>query len=408
MFASLCVLLFVSVEPFEYNGVVFGGGEWSTPDTSLGTASSASSLRAAVASGASSVRLIPTWYTDSSDSTTLYRNPTTASNAPFATESDAAVGSTMALAKNLGLKVLLSPVVDPNWRLPWVHRGSPGYPGAECLLWRQKKLAVRPANCSKTGGTPTDSRGRIGQFFSHRDWDAWFEQYAAVLLNYAALAQAHGADVLIVAAELTAAQQRPANAPRWTALLARVRRAFSGKLAVSQATNAVVPWAAAVDLLGFDMSGGLAHGHPVASPAPPTVPALAAAWAPYIAWLSNVSATTGKQIFASSLGFQSRPRSFMAPAGSVRFAAGDCSVSLKCVSMEDQRVAYEAFYTAFANANVANVANVANAANSANAADAEGAGWFRGVLWWLWRSDPSAGGTNDPSFTPCGKRRGRW
>ena len=46
--------------PWQYHGVVFGGGEWSSVNAPLGSAASDASLRAAVASGASAVRLIPT------------------------------------------------------------------------------------------------------------------------------------------------------------------------------------------------------------------------------------------------------------------------------------------------------------------------------------------------------------
>jgi beta-xylosidase len=46
--------------PWRYHGVVFGGGEWSSADAPLGSAASDSSLRAAIASGASAIRLIPT------------------------------------------------------------------------------------------------------------------------------------------------------------------------------------------------------------------------------------------------------------------------------------------------------------------------------------------------------------
>eukprot|EP01050_Picozoa_sp_SAG11_P027067 SAG11_NODE_6711_length_1261_cov_1.925990_3_plen_136_part_00 len=88
---------------------------------------------------------------------------------------------------------------------------------------------------------------------------------------------------------------------------------------------------------------------------------------------------------ATELGFQSRPRSYFAPGGSARFNPGDCSVYMKCYHMEDQRLAYAAFYGAF---------------STATESDAS---WFAGVLWWMWRSDPSSGGFSDLTFTPRGK-----
>ena len=101
---------------------------------------------------------------------------------------------TIALARQLGASVLLGPLVDPNWALPWDRRGSPGYPGAECLLWRSGKRPnlPQPPNC--TASDPAHAgRGPIGRYFSEEEWDAWFESYSEMLLVYARLAQQHGA-----------------------------------------------------------------------------------------------------------------------------------------------------------------------------------------------------------------------
>jgi len=125
-----------------------------------------------------------------------------------------------------------------------------------------------------------------------------------------------------------------------------------------------------------------------------TVGELTAAWSGYISWLKNVSLTTGKKIMATELGYQSRPRSFVSPAGSARFNPGDCSVYMKCYNMEDQRLAYAAFYQAF------------SAATAGGGGEDDGSSWFAGVLWWMWRSDPSSGGVNDLTFTPQGKPAG--
>ena len=50
----------------------------------------------------------------------------------------------------------------------------------------------------------------------------------------------------------------------------------------------------------------------------------------------------------------------------------------------------------------------AAAASDSASADASGSAssWFSGVVWWMWRSDPSSGGWNDMSFTPKGKPAG--
>ena len=212
--------------PWAYHGVVFGAGEWSSTDAPLGSARSDESLRAAIASGASAIRLIPTWYTDDTNATSVYRAPNTTAQGPFVTESDAHVGNTIELARSLGASVLLGPIVDPNWALPWVLRG--GYPGAACLLWREGKHAQRPANCTKSGTQASEGRGTIGLYFSEREWDAWFESYSAMLLAYARMAQKHGAAVLVVVAEMWAAMVRSSRRAHARAPPTSIRR-YPGK-----------------------------------------------------------------------------------------------------------------------------------------------------------------------------------
>eukprot|EP01043_Picozoa_sp_COSAG02_P083587 COSAG02_NODE_21575_length_782_cov_1.898975_1_plen_246_part_10 len=237
---------------------MFGGGEWSSVDAPLGTAAADTSLRAAIASGASTIRLIPTWYTDGENSTVVYRNKNSSGTGPFVTETDAHVGHTIELARSLGAKVILGPLLDPNWALPGVLRA--GYPGAECLLWRSGKPdpeAPRPADCHDSGDLPKQGRGPIGKFFTEPQWDSWFASYSTMMLANAALAEKHEVEVLIVAAELWVAMLHKTNAGRWRKLAAHIRTVYRGKLAVAANANVVIPWSDAVDILGFDMYNGL-------------------------------------------------------------------------------------------------------------------------------------------------------
>lgn len=335
---------------WAYHGVVFGAGEWSSVDAPLGSAAADASLRAAIASGASSIRLIPTWYTDGENSTTVYRNKNDSAVGPFATETDEHIGHTIDLARSLGAKVILGPLLDPNWALPGVLRA--GYPGAECLLWRSGKPdpeSPRPPHCHLSGELPKQGRGPIGSFFTEDQWDQWFASYVSMMLTNAALAEKHDAEVLIIAAELWTAMLHKTNADRWRKLISHVRTVYQGKLAVAANANVVVPWSDAVDILGFDMYNGLYEYGALPAPGPQPLDAttLASAWSGYITWLKNVSRTYEKPILATELGYQSRPRAYLSAAGAARFNSGDCSVYMKCYSMEDQRLAYAAFYRAF-------------------------------------------------------------
>jgi hypothetical protein len=373
MFLLICCLPLLCMG-WEHHGVVFGGGEWTSPSASLGSAAAETSLRAAAAAGVNSIRLIPQWFQDTVNTTSIYRG----ADGPFTTSSDAAFETTIALAKSLKMKVMVSPVIDPNWALPTNSRD--GYPGAECILWRTGKVKFKPKGCTKEEDVATTGRGQIGIGFSDGDWGPWFASYTNMTMGYAKMAQASGVDTFCVAAEMPHAMTLKSNVPHWQKLIALLRTVYKGNLTVAANTFTVVPFARDLDILGFDMYRGLTLSDLKAGPEPPSVQELAAAWQPYIAFLKNVSMTMGKPILATELGFQSRPRSFMSPAGSTRFGAGDCSVYMKCYSMQDQQLAYEALYSAF----------------EVPAKD----GWFLGNFWWLWRSDPTAGGVNDNSFTP--------
>ena len=187
---------------------------------------------------------------------------------PFYSESSADVAHAITYAKSLGARVVLGPLVDPNWALRSNHRGSPAYPGAECILWRAGKVPgmVQPANCTMHGSPPTAERGPVGEFFSEAQWDAWFASYGAMMLTHARLAQANGADTLVVAAELWAAMVKKSNVPRWTALMAKIRAVYSGKLAVAANARTLIPWHHAVDILGFDMCVVPPHTHTTHTP----------------------------------------------------------------------------------------------------------------------------------------------
>ena len=390
---ALTLACCVRVCAWQHNGVVFGSGEWSAPSSNEHDA--AESLSAAIASGASSIRLAPTWFQDNVSSTGVYRGTGSSSpgakSTPFGTVADQQLVSIIKQGHAAGVHVMLGPVVDPNWAIATNRRSI--YPGAQCLLWRTGKAqqagfpAAPPPGCTKQHSTfNSTGRGQIGLGFSQHDWDAWFVSYTAMSLVYAKMAETQGVSIYCIGAGLwralgTAAPD--ANTPRWRALVGAIRSVYKGKLTVAANALAVVSFADELDFLGFDMYSGLALGAPIAGPEAPVVADLVEAWQPYLARLKNISLTTGKPVVASELGFQSRPRSYMSPAGSTRFNAGDCSVYLKCYSMHDQWVAYQAFYTAFA--------------------PAAREGWFLGVFWWMWRADPTAGGVNDNSFTPNGK-----
>jgi hypothetical protein len=96
---------------------------------------------------------------------------------------------------------------------------------------------------------------------------------------------------------------------------------------------------------------------------------------------AQVSKTLGgKPIVCTEVGWSSRPWSYSGRAGMPKLDPDDCSVWDQCVSLSAQAMMYEAFFSNY-----------------------YAAEWFGGVLFWLWRSDPTAGGNADDGFSVWGK-----
>jgi len=117
----------------------------------------------------------------------------------------------------------------------------------------------------------------------------------------------------------------------------------------------------------------------------PSVAQLVEAWQPLLIELKIVSEMIGKPILFSEVGYQSRWASWRNPAGVLNLDPTDGSCWERSVNLEVQALLYEALLQAVA----------------PHATDQ--GGWYAGVFWWLWRSDPTAGGTCDDSFVPTGK-----
>lgn len=100
----------------KQKGIVFGSEEWSFPNATFDSAISDQSLRNLAETGASWVRILVTWYVDSVDSPRIY--PVVTESSPLFTPTIKQLGHVVDLAHKLGLQVMLSPIVDPNWLLP--------------------------------------------------------------------------------------------------------------------------------------------------------------------------------------------------------------------------------------------------------------------------------------------------
>jgi hypothetical protein len=129
---------------------------------------SLASLKAAQSLGVNTVAFSFPWYTTSINSTApAFRvSGPCPSGVPFgnaSSPSDDAVITAVRAARSLGLRVILRPMIDPDWRL-----------AANAGAWR----------------------GEIGRYFSPADWAAWFASYRAFILRWAAVAAAERVEVL--------------------------------------------------------------------------------------------------------------------------------------------------------------------------------------------------------------------
>jgi hypothetical protein len=338
-----------------HRGIVFGGDEWSSPLYPYGSSGSADSLAALAATGATHVRVLVTWFVDSINTTTIYpiQGPS-----PLASSTLAQVNSTLRLAMSLGLNVTLCPIIDPSWDLPTVNGRS-----------------VDAPNFS--------SRLQIGTYYSESDWQAFFASYRAYVLPFAQLAESTDGGVALfeIGSELDVAfAQREAD---WRSFVADLRKVYSGPLSaamdIGQVTAGKVAWLDALDFIGVDAYQSLGQNLNLGTA--PAVADLVQAWQPTIDLLAAASAKFGnKPVLLTEVGYQSRPSCHVRPWGTVDRDPLDDSAWIEDHDPACQANAYEALFQALTPLP-----------------------WFKGVYFWLWRSDPSHGGTGDSDFTPHGK-----
>ena len=357
-------------------GIVFGGDEWTVPTTQYGSPSSASSLQALAATGATHVRLLTTAYVDSINSTSIYD---IAPPSPLASTPFAVLGAEIDAAHALGLRVFLCPVLDLNWDLPWNGHSTdfPSYPSNVSGVSRQ----LLGRFFAGSGGGGGGGGGGDAQ------WDAFFASYAAWVLPLANLATSKNVSWFGLASDLEWAFAT--QEARWRALVASVRTRFAGSLLIeaSAPSLSAVAWWDALDAIGVDVY--LPLGSNLTLGVAPSVEELVRAWEPIVANMSAAAAAWKLPLVITEVGYQSRPSCHVRPRGTQPRNLGDDSPWLQTRDMSCQANAYEAFLRAWVGA---------PGLGNKPAVPA-----FAGVFWWLWRGDPTSGGSSDSDFTPHGK-----
>jgi len=238
----------------------FNYPSWSQ-DEYLGPASS-ESLGGVAATGANWVAMVPTWYVDSVNSSSI---------APEAgeggrTATDVALVKAIDDAHARGLGVMLKPHVD-------VRDGT-------------TRVNIQPADTAR-----------------------WFADYRTMVVDYARLAETHQVEMLSIGTEL-AGVSGPDNYIYWEALIADVRSVYHGPITYAASLNdyGSASFLGLLDYLGLDFY------FPLSDSVEPTTAELVSGWTDYHGmygvadWISRVEAWQArwnKPVIFTELGYRS-------------------------------------------------------------------------------------------------------
>ncbi|MBT4502841.1 MAG: hypothetical protein HOC74_34225 [Gemmatimonadetes bacterium] len=213
---------------------------------------------------------------------------------------------------------------------------------------------------------PDHWRGQIGgEFESEMGWEAWFSSYRDFIFHYAELAEAHGVDQFCTGTELVGTTHREGD---WRRVIEGVRARFNGPLTYASnhsGEEVGIAWWDAVDYIGVDPY------YPLTDKKDPTFAELKASWQGRVEMLADLSATWGKQVLFTEIGYRSVDGANRHPW---EFREGGA------VDLEEQADAYRAIF--------------------------EGVyeqPWFAGLFWWAWGTNPFEGGSLDDGYTPHDK-----
>lgn len=269
--------------------------------------------------GSNWVGIVLTYYQSDANSTEIGSEPV---------PSRKAVENAVRIAHKLGLRVMLKPHVDLS-------------------------------------GDPSSWRGEIGRSFSRSEWQTWFRNYQAILLEAAKLSAEHSVDLLAIGTELKTASRVEKF---WRQLARTVRQNYQGPLVYCANHDEAesVLWWDAVEYIGVDAYFGLnPRGKELSEDD------LVEAWQPWGKRLKKLSEKWRKPVLFTEIGYRSVKNASLDPWNWQRGGELD---------LEEQRNCYRAAFRVFWDR-----------------------AWFAGFFWWNWDADPNAGGPQDKGFTPKGK-----
>lgn len=194
-------------------------------------------------------------------------------------------------------------------------------------------------------------------------WACWFENYRRLVGQMAAVAAAEGVALFVIGTELKQTEQRP----EWRAVVAAVRREFSGELSYTFHADEDIrrfTALAAIDSVGLSIYPAIGNDPD----------AIRQAIAQNVRRLRELQRTLPVPFWIAEVGVPSRRG-----AGDHPWQWDEHAPLPRQPDLALQAVALDAWLTGLRGS------------------------WLRGVMLWAWMSDPAAGGAGDTDFTPQNK-----
>jgi hypothetical protein len=278
------------------------------------TYSSNESLERMAATNTEYVAITVWWLQENLTTTQIYRKPGW-------TATDKALTIAVARAHELGMKVMLKPMVDPE-----------------------------DAYTRFRGNIPSSSE--------------WFKSYRAFINSYAVFAQENNVDLFCIGCEFKTTEKDETD---WRRIIDEVRERYTGPLTYAATFDSFqsIAWWDRLDYVGIDAY------FPLTSKNQPSVNELRQAWNRIANAIETWASTIKKPIIFTEIGYRNGDGNNIEPANWIAPLSLDFTEQLDSYSA--------AFQTLWNRP------------------------WFYGFYWWIWETNPDAGGLNDADFTPQNK-----
>ena len=175
------------------------------------------------------------------------------------------------------------------------------------------------------------------KFDKKEDWDVWFADYSKVILQYAKVAEAGGADILCIGTELLDSVKKQPD--KWRELISEIRKIYSGKLTYAANWDEeykAIPFWDALDYIGIQAY------YPMKVEGDVSINSLKNSIVPYLDTLSQVSSRYDKKVMFTEYGYRSIVNNYKKPwAWPTKW-----DILTRVYSEERQAMAYEAILSA--------------------------------------------------------------